>query len=260
MKSTPRHGASRTAPRGTSPSRPSRWRSILWTLFVLFLLRAFVVQAYVIPSESMRNTFLPGDFLLVAKFVYGIQIPYTTLKVLEWNTPDRGDVVVFNFPLSLRRDFVKRCVAVAGDTVEIRHKVLYVNGQRVEEPYVIHTDPREFPHILEDLLRDSLSPGEDSLTLRALEAYQRSWEAKRFVNEPRARDNFGPVVVPEGTIFVMGDNRDNSLDSRFFGPLPLSYVKGRPLVIYFSWDPSGPWWKVWERIRIHRMLRIVYNA
>lgn len=232
--------------------RGSRFRSILWTLFVLFLLRAFVVQAYVIPSESMQNTLLPGDFLLVAKFVYGIQIPYTTLKVLEWNQPKPGETVVFNFPLNLRRDFVKRCVAVAGDTVEIRHKALYINGRRMDEPYVIHTDPREFPHILGEF------PDTSSEEIR--EAYQKAWEFHRFADNPNVRDNFGPVVVPPGAIFVMGDNRDNSLDSRFFGPLPLSYVKGRPLVIYFSWDPSGPWWKVWERIRWSRLLRIVYNA
>lgn len=227
-----------------------RLRSILWTLVILFFLRAFVVQAYVIPSESMLNTFLPGDFLLVAKFVYGIQIPYTTLKVLEFNKPDRGEVVVFNFPLDLRRDFVKRCVAVAGDTVVIRHKVLFVNGKAVDEPYVIHKDSTEYPPLLPDSL----------LTPEALKEYQRAWEQKRFARDPRVRDNFGPVVVPPGTIFVMGDNRDNSLDSRFFGPLPLTHVKGRPLIIYFSWDPHGPWWKVWERIRFHRLLRIVYNA
>ncbi len=243
---------SAVTPRAKAPRKQGggRLRSILWTLVVLFFLRAFVVQAYVIPSESMLNTFLPGDFLLVAKFVYGLQIPYTTLKVLEVNPPERGEVVVFSFPLDLRRDFVKRCVAVAGDTVMIRHKVLYVNGKPVQEPYVIHGDTTEYPPLLPDSL----------LTPEAQKQYQKAWEQKRFAREPRVRDNFGPVVVPPHTIFVMGDNRDNSMDSRFFGPLPLSHVKGRPLIIYFSWDPEGPWWKVWERIRWKRLLRIVYNA
>ncbi len=229
----------------------SFWRrhteSIFWTLVVVLLLRAFVVQAYVIPSESMEQTLLPGDFLLVAKFVYGLQIPYTPYKILGFHRPGRGDVVVFNYPLNLRRDFVKRCVAVAGDTVEVRHKRLYVNGKPVQEPYVQHTDPREFPPVYMEM--------DDGMQRR----YQQAWEHRRFLEDPRVRDNFGPVVVPRGTIFVMGDNRDNSSDSRFWGPLPLNLVKGKPLIIYFSWDPHGPWWKLWERIRWRRMFRLLWN-
>ncbi len=221
---------------------------IIWTVFVVLLIRAFIVQAYTIPSASMEDTLLPGDFVLVAKFIYGVEIPYTHVRFLDFYKPHRKEIVVFPFPLDPRKDFVKRCVAVAGDTVQIVHKQLYINGKPVEEPYVTHKDPQEYPPIF--VPRDTL----------AMKEYTQAWIQRQYMRNPRVRDNFGPVVVPPGHIFVMGDNRDYSLDSRFWGPLPVKYVKGRPFIIYFSWNPDPPLSQFWRKIRWRRLLKIVFWA
>jgi signal peptidase I len=138
---------------------------------------------------------------------------------------ERGDVVVFKYPEDPRRDFIKRCVAVGGDTVEMRAKQLFVNGEPVDEPYVVHKDPRIYPDL------PGVGSGPRNL---------------------RNRDNFGPYTVPEDHIFCLGDNRDNSSDSRFWGPVPLSYVKGRAVIIYWSYESQPHDWEwrgVWHRIR-----------
>jgi len=219
--------------------------SIIWTVIVVLLIRAFLVQAYEIPSGSMENTLLPGDFLLAAKFIYGIEIPYTRIKFLDFYKPKRKSIVIFPFPIDMRRDFVKRCIGLPGDTIEIINKVVYVNGKKLDEPYAIHLDPRIYPPVFET--RDPL----------ARKKFQEAWEKRRFINEKRVRDNFGPIVVPEGHIFVMGDNRDNSHDSRFWGPVPIKLVKGAPLIIYFSFNSKAPWNKFWKKIRWDRLLKIV---
>lgn len=222
--------------------------SLFWTLIVVLLIRALFIQAYQIPSGSMENTFLPGDFLLVAKFTYGIEIPYTHIKLFNLRTPRRGEVVVFPYPVDMRRDFVKRVIGLPGDTLQIINKQVYINGKPLEEPYVIHKDPRIFPPVF---------PVNGPLAQRE---FQEAWLKREFMRDERVRDNFGPIVVPEGTVFVMGDNRDYSLDSRFWGPVPIRLLKGTPLIIYFSWDGSGPFWRIWERIRWTRLLRPVFNA
>ncbi len=181
--------------------KKSFWRSFLEvfaiTVLLTLLLRAYVVQAFRIPSCSMEDTLLVGDFVLSEKVTY------------RFRPPRRGELVVFKYPLNPEKAFIKRCVAVAGDTVVIRDKVLYVNGVPFPDPPgTKYTDPRVLSAIYS------------------------------------TRDNFGPVVVPPGHIFVIGDNRDNSNDSRFWGALPLEDVVARPLFIYFSWapDPSAPSW------------------
>jgi signal peptidase I len=170
----------------------------------------------------MENTLLVGDFLFVNKLVYGSEIDigvaghrlfYYRFPAIRKPVP--GDVIVFRYPDDPSSDFIKRCVALEGQTVEIRDKVLFVDGKPRDEPYVIHSDdailPREF----------------------------------------KARDNFGPIVVPRGHIFMMGDNRDNSHDSRFWGPLALSLVKGKAMILYWSWDQER------NAPRVNRLFHLV---
>jgi signal peptidase I len=219
--------------------------SIIWTLFIVFLLRAFVIQGYVVPSGSMEDTLLPGDFLLALKFTYGLEIPYTGIKFFQFKKPRRGEIVIFLYPVTRRQDYVKRCIGLPGDTIKVVNKVVYVNGTALKEKYAVHKDPKIIPPLIE-ITNDVIQRD-----------YQRAWEQGRFMQDPRVRDNFGPVVVPEGYFFAMGDNRDYSFDSRFFGPVPLKYLKGTPLIIYFSIDLEKPIYRVWEKIRFKRFFKLV---
>ncbi len=174
--------------------------AIVTALILALFIRAFVVQAFKIPTASMYPTLLVGDHLLVNKFVYGTKLPFSDKKVLAIADPERADIIVFRYPEDPKRDFIKRIVAVGVDVIESRNKVLYVNGKKVEEPYARHTDSSVKP------------PGFDP------------------------RDNFGPIVVPEGKYFVMGDNRDQSHDSRYWGFVDASEIRGKAMIIYWSWD------------------------
>lgn len=167
--------------------------------------RTFVVQAFKIPSGSMEQNLLIGDHILVNKFIYGPTISPLETKLLPIRPVRRGDVVVFKFPQDPSRDFIKRCVGVPGDVVELVDKRLRLNGREVhDEGYVYHSDDRVFPR--SPILSDGL----------------------------RQRDNFGPVTVAAGHYFCMGDNRDNSNDSRFWGEVPVSHLKGRAFAVYWS--------------------------
>jgi signal peptidase I len=195
-----RAAVERKAPRTRSKAREYLDAIVVAVLMALFF-RQFVIQAFRIPSSSMESTLLVGDFLFVNKFLYGAQIPFTDLRLPAVRQPQRGDIIVFKSPTD-GRDFIKRCIAVAGDTVELRRKTLYVNGVPREESYIQNLDTNVHSH--------SQGP----------------------------RDNMGPIVVPEGHIFMLGDNRDNSHDSRFWGPLPTSSVRGKAMFIYFSIDTT----------------------
>lgn len=220
---------------------------------VVLVLRAVFVEAFVIPTGSMEKTLLIGDALLVNRFIYGVKIPipFSThqIPIVPGRMPRRGEIIVFRYPFE-NRDFVKRCVAVEYDTVQIIDKVLYVNNDRVQEDYVRHGD---------------------RMTIRGVVAegmmYQDKWEKAQLPDwiGYQVRDNFGPVVVPRDCIFAMGDNRDNSADSRFWGPLHKKYLKGRPLFVYFSFDPGGEitslfevfrFWE-WKSIRLGRIGRVI---
>lgn len=185
-------------------------RSVLVAVILALFARTFLVQAFAIPSDSMAPNLQPGDQILVNRFIF-TRWGAERSRLLPARPVERGDLVVFRFPQEPRRDFIKRCVALAGDVVEIRDKQLFVNDERIpEEHYVSFLDRRTYPR-----------------TLLLPEAFHR-------------RDNFGPIEVRPGELFCLGDNRDRSNDSRFWGGVPHSYVKGRALLIYWSVRPPSP--------------------
>ncbi len=189
--------------------------AIFTALILALLIRTFVVQAFKIPSGSMIPTLLIGDHILVNKFIYGTKIPFSDKRILIFRKPQRGDIIVFKYPENPKKDFIKRVIAVEGDVIEERNKIIYINGTPIKEPYAYHHD--------------------------------RYIKSREF--DPR--DNFGPIVVPRGKVFVMGDNRDQSYDSRYWGFVDLKEVKGKAFIIYWSWDPDD-----WVRFgRIGRLIQ-----
>lgn len=174
--------------------------AILLALFI----RTFVIQAFKIPSGSMLPTLLIGDHLLVNKFIYGIRVPFTGKVLVPLKDPKSGDIIVFKFPKDRSIDYIKRVVGVPGDKIEIKNKKLYKNDKLADDPYAHFTSTAVFP------------------------------------KEVSPKDNFGPITVPEGKYFVMGDNRDNSSDSRFWGFVEDSDVLGKAMIIYWSWDIDKP--------------------
>ncbi|MDD2806543.1 MAG: signal peptidase I [Elusimicrobiales bacterium] len=209
------------------------------TVFSAVLLASVVmylfIQAFKIPSGSMEKTFLIGDHLFVNKFIYGFRIPYTRTKLLKFRKVKKGDIVVFQFPSTDPRefqcggsqygkDFIKRVVGMPGDKVEVRDGQLYVNAVAVEnEPYTQFADRFRYPKAAE-----KVAPGD----------YQVFWENRMLgkMFSEYIRDNFGPVVVPQGQYLVMGDNRDRSCDSRYWGAVPEGLIKGKAWFTY--WPPS----------------------
>jgi signal peptidase I len=176
--------------------------AIITALILALIIRAYVVQAFKIPTGSMIPTLVVGDHILVNKFLYGTKLPFSDGKVLALRKPEKEDIVVFRYPKDPKRDFIKRIVAVEGDVVESRNKKIFVNGRKVKEPYAYHLDSSVIP--------PSVEP----------------------------RDNFGPRIVPKGKYFVMGDNRDQSHDSRYWGFVDTRDIKGRAFIIYWSWDKN----------------------
>jgi signal peptidase I len=217
---------------GPTPRR-SRWRPVrvLWewmksmttALVLFFLVRSFLVEAFKIPSGSMEGTLLVGDFLLVNKLVYGAEVPFTGTRLPAVKAPERGEVIVFKWPVDPAVDFVKRVVGLPGDTLSMVDGGLQRNGRPVKERYTSHTEPGSDP---------------------ASEEF--GWQERYLVRRAKARpsyhpsrNNWGPIIVPLKHLFVLGDNRDNSLDSRYWGFVPDSLVKGRPLLVYFSYAPDS---------------------
>ncbi|MBA3672637.1 MAG: signal peptidase I [Gemmatimonadaceae bacterium] len=190
---------------------------------VFFALRTFIVEAFKIPSGSMEGTLLVGDFLLVNKVVFGAEVPLVGRRLPAFRHPARGDVIVFEWPKDHTKNFVKRLVGLPGDTLAMRDGVLIRNGVALAEPYVRHLDPQSDP-VWEEFRWQS-----DFLVkvAGAAMAYHPS------------RNNWGPLVVPLSQYFVLGDNRDNSLDSRYWGFVPDSLLRGRPEVVYFSFAPDS---------------------
>jgi len=232
-------------PAGQPPSkksfRRSTWewvKSLAVALVIWFVLRSLVVEAFRIPSSSMEKTLLVGDFLFVNKALYGAEIPLTHVHLPAFRDPRRNDIVVFDSQTERGVKVVKRLVGMPGDTLQMIHAVLYRDGVAQREPYVEHTDS----------LEDPSDPG------------MRPWQLKyvlprvnRATYQP-TRDNWGPLVVPPGRYFVMGDNRDNSYDSRYWGFVPRDVVRGRPLFIYYSYDHDS--WKALPFLTAIRWSRI----
>ena len=228
-------------------SRLARWfdnwmRSLGMALVLFLIIRTFLIEAFQIPSGSMERTLLAGDFLFVNKAVYGAQIPGTHARLPGFESPHRGDVIVFAYPKNPELNYVKRVIGAPGDTVEMRSGDVRVNGRRLRETYVQRVDPG----------RDVYDP-------------EFNWQRDYLVDGGSAsrdyhptRDNWGPLRVPAGKYFVLGDNRDNSADSRYWGFVDAAAVKGRPLVVYFSYDREAhdalPWL---TDIRWHRLGSIV---
>ncbi len=176
--------------------------ALVVAILLATVIRGGVVQAFKIPSGSMLPTLEIGDHLLVNKFLYGIRIPYTGVRVLRIRPPRRGDIVVFAYPVDDSKDFIKRIVGEPGDRLEVRNKRVFINGKPIRDPWGVHRDPLVLP-----------------------EGFEK-------------RDNFGPVTVPPGHYFVMGDNRDRSYDSRFWGFVEDPRIRGKAFIIYWSWDPE----------------------
>ncbi len=185
--------------------------SILWAAALALIIRTCVVQPFEIPSGSMEDTLVIGDHLFVNKFIYGIRVPFTDLRLPKLRAPKRGDVIVFRYPEDRSKDFIKRVIGLPGDEIQIRDKNVYVNGTLYRNSHELHRDPRILPR--------ELNP----------------------------RDNFGPVRVPANSYFVMGDNRDNSYDSRFWGFVGNADIVGLAFMKYWSWNP-GTWRPRWDRI------------
>lgn len=186
--------------KGKNKSKFREYTEIVVTAVVLALIvRALIVQSYHIPSESMEDTLLKGDFLFANKFLYGSKVPFIDFRFPKIRDPKPGDVVIFKFPGDGKTDYIKRCIAIEGQTVEIRGKRVFVDGAELEEDYA------------------------------------------KYIGGNKSRRNFEPFVVPKNHIFVMGDNRDNSYDSRFWGALNLKYIRGKALFLYFSVDYNKHW-------------------
>ena len=195
----------------TKSSLRENIEAIALAIILALFIRTFVVQAFKIPSGSMKETLLVGDHILVNKFIYGIKIPFIQKTLIPIKNPQREDIIVFKYPIDPKKDFIKRVIGIPGDVIEIRDKQIFINGKNFgEKVYESYKDPDKIPA------------------------------------ESSHRDNYGPITVPLESLFVMGDNRDNSHDSRFWGFVPLEDVKGKAFLIYWSSVLPRGWMWNWN--------------
>ena len=221
-------------------------------ILVFGFIRPFVVEAFKIPSGSMEDTLLIGDRILVSKFIYGFKIPGTKIRVFDFHKPDRGDVFVFIPPHEKDRNFIKRIVAIEGDTVHTEGKTLYVNGKAVDDRSYIKDDPRKREY--------------DFPPFRETKKYMKDSEIYKdyILTDSQFRRQFpqgNPFTVPKGYVFAMGDNRDNSSDSRTWGPVNIDRIKGQAFMVYWSFGKAKPKiWEVWKiigNIRFNRIGKLI---
>lgn len=210
------------SPSPTASKAVEYGEALVVAILLAVAIRATVIQAFKIPSGSMLPTLQIGDHLLVTKLLYGPRIPYTAHRFFRVHAPRRGDIVVFAYPLDDSKDFIKRVIGEPGDVIQVIDKRVWVNGKPLADPWGRHVDPLVIP---------------------------------AGYGEEGKRDYFGPVKVPAGQYFVMGDNRDRSYDSRFWGFVEDGRIRGKALVLYWSWDSESgiPAWKIWDRIRWSRL-------
>lgn len=184
------------------------YEALLIAIIFVNFARIFAFQAFKIPTGSMEDNLKVGDHIIVNKFIYGANASAILERLFPMRTIRRGDIVVFRYPENPETDYVKRVVALPGETVSVRNKTVYVNGKAIDEPYVVHTDDQTFP------------------------------DQRVALPEPwRSRDHFGPYRVPKDHFFAMGDNRDHSYDSRYWGAVPRALIKGRAFMVYWSFEP-----------------------
>lgn len=211
------------------------FKQILAAVIMALIIKTSIVEAYKIPSQSMEDTLLVGDFLLANKFIYGSRLPLVGWRLPAISEPKPGDIMIFIYPVDGVTKYIKRCVAMPGDTVEVKNKVLFVNGK-------LFSDPEHSKFI------------------------DTTWDGRK-VAQPRrpggmdSRDNFGPFIVPRNCYFMMGDNRDNSYDSRYWGAVHKDLILGEAILVHWSWDDSeypSPEVSVNDPLSVPRLF--IYNA
>lgn len=225
-------------PPRTTARMATDWAKSIGGAVILFLiLRTFLIQTFVITSSSMEQTLLVGDFLILSKLAYGPQVPFTNARLPGYADPERGDVVVFRPPHDPDLDVVKRLVGMPGDTLHMEGKVLYLNGVRYPEAYTRHSDHES--DVSHPWMRWQC--GEEVALSPDISGAYRVPNGEGVANGPECsptRDAWGPIVVPAGQYFMMGDNRDDSVDSRYWGLLDGERLRGEALMIYYSYDPQ----------------------
>lgn len=243
VESGRRSTATTPEPSGEPTVRRAVWewtKSIVVAVVVWLVLRTFLIEAFRIPSGSMENTLLIGDFLFVNKAIYGAEVPFTGVRLPAFREPERGDVLVFDSVEEEGLKVVKRLIGKPGDTLAMNGGVLFRNGVRVDEPYVRHDNPAK---------------SETPDYRRKMKGWQLPHLAGDTAGYLPDLQDWGPVVVPPDSLFMMGDNRDLSYDGRYWGFLPRKNVRGTPLIVYYSYDPSS--WKVLRPITAIRWGRLL---
>ncbi len=230
------------------------WKEIqswIVVILVVLVLRATFVEGMLVPTQSMDSTILIGDAILFSRFIYGVKLPFINKTIMPGRSPKVGNIIAFKSPVD-NRNLVKRCIALEGDTVQIINKTVYVNGKMRHELYTQFTDHSVYTGT-------TWNP--------ELEHMWENGDLYKNVDPRMIRDNFGPVVVPKNCVFMMGDNRDESFDGRYWGPLQKQALLGKPLVIYMSIDLGGPrqnmleilkFWQ-WKGIRVNRIGRAIIS-